>query len=173
MTNAPNNWILTPQGNSLNLAFLSKVLVMTAGSGAAWSVLYYHGIANLSSTKSGATIAEKYGSQGEAISAYNKVIRAIKGAVNMLDLSYQMPVEITSLDTQTGTAAGGTTVTLTGIGFKSGFKIHINGAAGTNLVFTDSTTVEFDTPPNDVGSYSLVYTDTDGDFIFPMAFTYS
>lgn len=167
------NWIFTPQGTAINLAFLSKVLVMTAGSGSAWSVIYYHGIANGTGSKNGATIAEKYANQTDAIVAYNKVLLAIKGAVNVLDLSYQLSVSISAITPNTGTIAGGDNVVLTGTGFTNGFSVAINGALCTNLLFTDPTTISFDTPANPAGTYSLVYAGPDFNFVYPMAFTYS
>lgn len=80
---------------------------------------------------------------------------------------------ITSLSQTTGTIAGGTSVTVTGTGFKSGISGTLGGNALT-LTYTSSTSISFSTPAHAAGAVDLVLTNCDGKGVTSSnAFTYA
>lgn len=81
---------------------------------------------------------------------------------------------VISIDTTTGSAAGGDVVTVTGIGFVDGCVINFGGIAP-SVTFTDETTISFTTPANTAGNVvSLLITNPNGkNTLFPDCFTYT
>ena len=80
---------------------------------------------------------------------------------------------ITSLDVSSGTTSGGTTVVITGTGFKNGISGTLGGNA---LTFTSisSTSLTFSTPAHAAGAVDLVLTNVDGKSVTSSsAYTYA
>lgn len=69
---------------------------------------------------------------------------------------------ITTVAPNAGPVAGGTVITLTGTGFKSGLTVTVGGTAATGVTFIDSTTVQATTPAKAAAVYNVVLTNTDG-----------
>lgn len=63
---------------------------------------------------------------------------------------------ITGVAPSTGTTAGGTGVTITGTNFASGATVTFGGAAATNVVVVNSTTITATTPPYAPGAVAVV-----------------
>ncbi len=68
---------------------------------------------------------------------------------------------ITSITPNTGTAAGGTSVTITGTGFLAGATVSLGGTAATNVNVVSSTSITATTPAHAAGAVSVVVTNTD------------
>ena len=68
---------------------------------------------------------------------------------------------VTSITPNTGTAAGGTSVTITGTGFLAGATVSLGGTAATNVNVVSSTSITATTPAHASGAVSVVVTNTD------------
>ena len=68
---------------------------------------------------------------------------------------------VTGISPNSGTTAGGTSVTITGTGFLSGASVTIGGAAATNIVVASSTSISARTPAHAAGVVDVVVTNTD------------
>lgn len=92
-------------------------------------------------------------------------------------LTYIDPDEpvYTSLTPTTGTAAGGTTVVITGTGLNSSScSVVIGGNTATALTTrNNATTISFVTPAHAAGAVSVVVTTAEGTFTAAGAFTYT
>lgn len=71
------------------------------------------------------------------------------------------PPTLTSIDPDSGTTEGGTTVTLTGTDFVDGATVTFDGDAATNVTFNSSTEIECDTPAHAAGAVDVVVTNPD------------
>jgi hypothetical protein len=85
---------------------------------------------------------------------------------------------VTSIDTITGPAAGGTAVVVTGIGFVDGLVANLGGAAVASVLFISETSFSFVTPAGvAVGAgapVNLMVRNPDGtETTFPNAYTYT
>lgn len=69
---------------------------------------------------------------------------------------------ITRIAPPSGTAAGGTTFTITGTNFQPGATISFGGAAATGISFVSPTTLTGDTPAHAAGAVDVVVTNPDG-----------
>ena len=69
---------------------------------------------------------------------------------------------ITAMTPTTGPAAGGTTVTLTGIGFKAATGVTVGGVAATELNIASDTSMTFVTPAVTAGAQPVVVTNPGG-----------
>ncbi|MBT0771396.1 IPT/TIG domain-containing protein [Kineosporia sp. J2-2] len=89
--------------------------------------------------------------------------------------TYNTPPTITSLSPITGTAAGGTEVTLTGTGFAGATGVTIGGNSVTGAGFTlvDPTTIRFTTPAHATGPVSVVVTGPNGNSTGTTLFVYT
>ena len=58
--------------------------------------------------------------------------------------------------------AGGETITLTGINFKTGFTISIGGTSAATTTFVNATTVRFTTPVKTAGDYDITFVNSNG-----------
>lgn len=65
---------------------------------------------------------------------------------------------ITSLSPNTGSTAGGTSVTVTGTNFGTGAAVTFGTAAATNVVVVNSTTITATTPPGSAGAVTVTVT---------------
>ncbi len=68
---------------------------------------------------------------------------------------------VTSIAPNTGLAAGGTSVTITGTGFVAGATVKLGGTAATNVNVVSSTSITATTPAHAAGAVSVVVTNTD------------
>ena len=68
---------------------------------------------------------------------------------------------VSSITPNTGTANGGTGVTIAGSGFLVGATVAIGGTAATNVVVVSSTSITATTPAHAAGAVSVVVTNTD------------
>ena len=69
--------------------------------------------------------------------------------------TYIAPPTVTSIAAASGTTNGGTSVTITGTGFQSGATVTIGGAAATNVMFVNSTTITATTPAHAAAARSM------------------
>jgi galactose oxidase-like protein/IPT/TIG domain-containing protein/glyoxal oxidase-like protein len=68
---------------------------------------------------------------------------------------------ITSITPNTGTTAGGTSVTITGTGFLTGATVSLGGTAATNVTVVSGTSITAKTPAHAAGAVNVVVTNTD------------
>ena len=68
---------------------------------------------------------------------------------------------MTSIAPNSGTTAGGTTVTITGTGFLAGATVSLGGTAATGVTVVSSTSITATTPAHAAGAVSVVVTNTD------------
>lgn len=69
---------------------------------------------------------------------------------------------LTSLSPTSGTATGGTMVTLSGTNFVSGATISFGGSAGTSVVFNSASSISVHSPAHAAGAVDVVVTNPDG-----------
>ena len=69
---------------------------------------------------------------------------------------------VTGIGPSSGTANGGTPVTITGTGFLSGATVKLGGTTATNVTVTSSSTITATTPAHAAGTVDVVVTNTDG-----------
>jgi hypothetical protein len=68
---------------------------------------------------------------------------------------------VTSITPSTGTANGGTSVTITGTGFLTGATVSLGGTAATNVNVVGSTSITATTPAHAAGAVSIVISNND------------
>jgi phosphatidylserine/phosphatidylglycerophosphate/cardiolipin synthase-like enzyme len=71
------------------------------------------------------------------------------------------PPTISNINPNSGTTAGGTSVTITGTNFVSGASVTIGGTAATGVAVTNSTTITATTPMHAAGAANVVVTNPD------------
>jgi len=69
---------------------------------------------------------------------------------------------VTAISPISGSANGGTAVTITGTGFLSGASVKLGGAAATGVTVVSSTSISATTPAHAAGTVDVVVTNTDG-----------
>jgi hypothetical protein len=69
---------------------------------------------------------------------------------------------VTGIGPSSGTANGGTPVTITGTGFLSGATVKLGGTTATNVTVTSSSTITATTSAHAAGTVDVVVTNTDG-----------
>ena len=80
---------------------------------------------------------------------------------------------VTSTTPNTGTADGGTSVTITGTGFRSGLTVSLGGTAATGVRVVNSTSITAITPAHAAGTVNVVVTNNDAQSgTLPGGFTY-
>ena len=72
------------------------------------------------------------------------------------------PTKVTSVIPGTGTTAGGTLVTISGIGFTGATAVTFGGTAGTSIVVGNNNTLTVLAPAKAAGSYDVVVTSPKG-----------
>lgn len=80
---------------------------------------------------------------------------------------------IAAISPNTGVAAGGTAVIITGTNFTTGTTVTFGGTAGTSIVVKDSTMLTCATPAKTAGAYNVVVTTAGGTATATNGFTYS
>ena len=68
---------------------------------------------------------------------------------------------VTNITPNSGSTAGGTSVTITGSAFASGATVSIGGVAATNVNFVNSTTITATTPAHAAGTVNIAVTNPD------------
>jgi hypothetical protein len=68
---------------------------------------------------------------------------------------------VASIDRASGTTAGGTSVTISGTGFKDGATVKFGGVAATSVSVASSTSITATTPPHAAGQVDVVVTNPD------------
>ena len=68
---------------------------------------------------------------------------------------------VASVAPTSGTASGGTPITITGTGFLAGATVSLGGTAATNVVVSSGTTITATTPAHAAGAVNVVVTNTD------------
>jgi len=76
--------------------------------------------------------------------------------------TFTAPPTITNLTPESGAAAGGTTVTITGTGFVALPTVTFGGVPATGVSFAGTTTITATTPAHAAGTVDLVVTNPDG-----------
>src|SRR6202040_1583014 len=69
-----------------------------------------------------------------------------------------VPPTVSSLSPNSGSTAGGTAVTITGTNFAAGATVTFGGAAATNVVVVNSTTITATTPAGSAGAVTVTVT---------------
>ena len=68
---------------------------------------------------------------------------------------------LTGVSPASGTAAGGTAVTITGTGFQAGATVSLGGTAATGVTVVSSTSITATTPAHAAGTVSVIVTNSD------------
>jgi Domain of unknown function (DUF1929)/IPT/TIG domain len=69
---------------------------------------------------------------------------------------------VTSITPNSGTTAGGTSVSIAGTGFLAGATVNIGGNTATGVMVVNSTTITATTPAHAAGAVNVIVTNTDG-----------
>ncbi len=89
-------------------------------------------------------------------------------------ISTNPPPTVSTVSPNSGSAAGGPSVTITGTGFLAGASVTFGTTAATNIVVVSSTSITARTPAHAAGAVNLTVTNTDGQsYTLPNAFTYT
>ena len=81
---------------------------------------------------------------------------------------------VSAISPSTGTLAGGTPVTITGTGFRSGATVSLGGTAATGVTVVSSTAITAATPAHVIGAVNVVVTNTDNqNGTLPGGYTYT
>src|SRR6202023_2676126 len=65
-------------------------------------------------------------------------------------------LSVSDVSPTAGTIAGGTQITITGVGFDSGTTVTVGGFAATNVNVVNSTTIKATTPAHAAGTVDVV-----------------
>lgn len=84
-----------------------------------------------------------------------------------------MPPYITLIAPATGPAAGGTPVTITGVGFTGATGVNFDTDAGTAFSVVDDSTINVTSPVHAAGAVDVTVTMVGGDAVLTGGFTYS
>jgi len=87
--------------------------------------------------------------------------------------TYVIAPTVSNVSPNNGPAAGGTTVTITGTNFAAGATVAFGGAAATNVVVANSTTITATTPAGTPGSVTVTVTLNGQSGSLTNGFTYS
>jgi len=107
-------------------------------------------------------------SPAHAAGAVNVVVTNTNGLSGTLTGGYTYmapepePPTVTSVSPNTGTTAGGTSVTITGTNFALGAAVIFGGTAAINVTVTSTTTIIASTPAHAVGAVNVVITNPNG-----------
>ena len=83
------------------------------------------------------------------------------------------PPTLTWISPASGTATGGTAVTITGTGFLAGATVSLGGTPATGVTVVNSTSITATTPAHAAGAVNVVVTNTDAQSgTLPQGFTY-
>lgn len=79
---------------------------------------------------------------------------------------------LTSISPQSGSTAGGTSVTLTGSNFVAGAAISFDSSAATNVTVVNASTITVATPPHGAGQASVTIANPNGQSVTGGSFSY-
>ncbi|HEY6329495.1 MAG TPA: IPT/TIG domain-containing protein, partial [Blastocatellia bacterium] len=83
------------------------------------------------------------------------------------------PPSLSSISPNSGSTAGGTSVTISGSAFQSGLSVTIGGSVATGVTVVNSTTITASTPSGSAGTANVTVTNPDGQSAtLASAFTY-
>jgi hypothetical protein len=130
--------------------FLSGAMVTIGGAAAT-------GITIVSNTSITST------SPPNAAGAVNIVVTNTDGQSGTLTngFTYNGPPTVTAISPVSGSAAGGTAITITGTGFVSGATVSLGGTAATGVTVVSATSITATTPAHAAGSVNVVVTNSD------------
>jgi hypothetical protein len=86
---------------------------------------------------------------------------------------YGASLSLTRVAPSSGSAAGGSTVTLSGSGFAAGATVTFGGVAATDVTVVNSTTITAGTPPHATGAVDVAVTQDGVTSTLASAFTYN
>jgi len=86
------------------------------------------------------------------------VTTPVASAISINGFTYLAPPTITSISPLSGSTAGGTVVTITGINFTGATAVTFDGVLGTGLTINSSTLITVTTPAGSVGVKDVVVT---------------
>ncbi len=121
---------------------------MTFGGAAATNVVVVNSTTITATTPAGSTgavtvtVTNPGGQSGSLASAF----------------TYLAPPTVSSVSPNSGSTAGGTAVTITGTNFAAGATVTFGGAAATNVVVVNSTTITATTPAGSAGAVTVTVT---------------
>ena len=87
-------------------------------------------------------------------------VPSVASSVLVTNTSAPAPT-ITSMSPNSGTASGGTGVTITGTGFQAGATVSLGGTAATGVTVVSGTSITATTPPGVAGTVDVVVTNDD------------
>lgn len=96
----------------------------------------------------------------------------LNDGVNVIRI-FERPPTVTGIAPNSGPAAGGTAVTITGTQMTGVTGVTFGGVAATAVVVVNDTTVTAVTPAHAIGAVDVVTTDADGSFTSVAGFTYT
>ena len=127
---------------------------------------------NFSAAGSGFTkrVINVYGNIAEdevvsSINSYNATATNSSGGWVMQMATFRPPnlaPAVTAISPTSGSANGGTAVTITGTGFLSGASVKLGGTAATGVTVVSSTSITATTPAHAAGAVSVVVTNPEG-----------
>ena len=101
------------------------------------------------------------------------VVTTVGGSAGLANrYEYLVAPTLTSFSPFTGPVAGGTSVSLTGAGFRAGMQVTFGGVAATGVTVTSATHATVTTPAHGVGDVTLSVSTPGGVFSAPGAFDY-
>jgi hypothetical protein len=154
VTSITPNTGLTAGGTAVTImgtGFLSGATVTVGGTSAT-------GVTVVSATSITAT------TPAHAAGAVNVVVKNTDAQTGTLTggYTYTNPAPtVSSISPITGTASGGTVVTITGTGFLSGATVSLGGNAATAVTVVSATSITATTPAHAAGAVNVVVTNTD------------
>ncbi len=86
--------------------------------------------------------------------------------------SYTLPPTVSNVSPNSGSTSGGTAVTITGTNFAAGTTATFGGAAATNVVVVNGTTITATTPPGSAGAVTVTVTVSGQSGSLASGFTY-
>ena len=87
--------------------------------------------------------------------------------------AFWAPATVTAITPNTGLAAGGLAVTITGTNLTNSTGVTFGGVAGTSFSVVDDTTIHVTTPAHTAGAVNVAVADDSGTVTVTNGFTYS
>jgi signal transduction histidine kinase len=162
--NRPNYYLPPWQTNWVTSVDTTDQTALTLGGTAATSVSV-----NSSTQITATTAAHSEGTVDVVAKNYNGQAATLSNGFN-----YTTGPAVTSITPNSGSAAGGDSVTITGANFFSGATVSFGGATASNVTVVNSTTITATTPAAEPGTYEVVVTNTDTQSgVLASGYTYS
>lgn len=114
------------------------------------------------------------GAAGFEAAVYRKLAFKVGQSYTKSQIDRYYPVAtVTAITPNTGAAAGGTVVTITGTNFSGVTGVTFGGTAGTSFSVVNNNTIKVTTPAKTAGAYDVVLADDAGNVTVTNGFTYS